>query len=343
MKAALLIKPMTIKIKEVEMPLVASGDLLIKIKRVGICGSDNHIYKTGEICKMKVNLPFILGHECSGEIVDMGKDVTGFKIGDRVAIEPLINCGKCEFCLSGRYNLCDSYKFLGNPPDTQGALCQFISHNFNHCFLLPDGVSYEEGALVEPLSIAIQALEISNFKIGDDVLIMGAGSIGLLVLMLLKAIGAGRCFIVDINDFKLDFAKKLGADFTLNVSNTNIVDFIDSRTSNKGIPVIFDSVGAETTLNNSILISKKGATIVVIGITYDRSSFDIVQLIIKMLNIKGTTDFVNAFPKAITLIKNNKIDVKSAVTNHFDFQDLDQAFKNMNINPKTIKTVIEFD
>ena len=343
MKAAFLTEPMKIEIRNIQIPETGPEDLLIKIKRVAICGSDNHIYKKGEIAMMKVDLPFILGHECSGEIVGMGEEVKGFKIGDRVAIEPPTICGKCEFCLSGRYNLCDNYKFLAAPPDTNGAFSEFIVHNYNRCFLLPNDISYEEGALVEPLSIIIQAFEISNFKIGDDVLIIGSSSIGLLILMLVKAFGAGKCFIADINDFKLKVARKLGADFALNISNINIKDFINSHTSNKGVSVIFDSVGANTTLDNSILAAKKGATIVIIGITDDKSSFDIVQLICKMLTIKGTTDFVNTFPKAINLIKNKKIDVMSIVTDVFDFKDLDKAFKNMNSSSKTIKTMISFD
>lgn len=343
MKAALLTKPQTIEIRDIEMPKVGLLDLLVKIKNVCICGSDNHIYKKGEIALTKVDLPFILGHECSGEVVDMGNDVTGFKIGDRVAIEPPSICGKCEFCLSGRYNLCDSYKFLGAPPDNNGAFCEYLAHNFNHCFLLPDGLTYEEGALIEPLSIVIQAFEISNFKIGDDVLIMGAGSIGLMLLMLLKAMNAGRCFIADTNDFKLSIAKRLNADFTIDVSKVNIAEYIDSHTAGRGIPVIFDTVGAGETLNECIRISKKNATIVIIGITEDKASFDIVQVIGKMLIIKGTTDFVNAFPKAISLIKNKKVNAGSIITHRFNFKDIAQAFKNMNSNSQTIKTMIKFD
>lgn len=343
MKAALLVSPMNIEIKNIENPKIGPEDLLIKIKRVGICGSDNHMYKKGELGKVKIDLPFILGHEGSGEVVDMGSAVKGFKIGDRVAIEPPSICGKCEFCLSGRYNLCDNYKSLTAPPDNNGCFCEFLAHNCNHAFILPENVSYEEGALVEPLSVIIQAFEISNFKIGDDVLIIGAGSLGLMTLMLVTALGAGRCFVAEINEFKLEIAKKLGADFIINVARTDIIDFINCNTLGKGIPVIFDYVGGGHTLSTSISVAKKNATIVIIGITDDKASFDIVQLINKMLVIKGTTDFVNAFPKAISLINNRKVDLKAVITHYFDFEDINKAFQNIQNNTKTIKTIIKFD
>ena len=343
MKAALLTRPGFIEIKYIHDPVIGPEDLLIKIKRVCICGSDNHIYNEGIIAKSDVVLPFILGHECSGEVIEIGKNVTGFKKGDRVTVEPSSFCGKCEFCRSGRYNMCDSYRFLAAPPDNQGAFCEMISHDYHNCFLLPDNMTYEEGAIVEPLAIIVQAFEISNFKVNDDVLIHGAGPIGLLALMLLRAMGAGKCIITDLNDYKLNIAKRLGADFTINVLKNNVVSITDSLTNSSGIPVIFDTVGMSKTLSDSISTSGKNATIVVIGISDDKASFDIVDLICKMLVLKGTTDFVNCFPKAIRLIENKKVEVMSVISHYYDFNDLNIAFKNMNTNPQTIKTMIRFD
>ena len=343
MKAALLTYPGVIEIREVSKPVPGPDDLLIKVKRACICGSDNHIYKKGEIAGSKVDLPFILGHEFSGEVIETGINTRGFKKGDRIAVEPCLICGQCVFCRTGRYNLCDNYRFLAAPPDSNGAFCEYIAHNHNHCFLLPDNISYEQGALIEPLSIVIQAFEISNFKIADDILIFGAGSIGLLLLILFKSMGAGRCFITDVNGFKLETAKRLGADFAINTADADAMPIINAATEGKGIAVIIDSVGGEKTLNQGIEVSAKNATIVVIGITDDKSSFDIVQLICKMLVIKGTTDFVNAFPKAINLIKNNKVDVLPVITDTYHFSDIAEAFRNVNTSRNTIKTMIRFD
>jgi L-iditol 2-dehydrogenase len=345
MKAALLIEPKKIEMNDLEIPKIREDEVLIKIKRVGICGSDNHIYNKGEIAFLKVKLPFILGHECSGEVVDIGKGVNNIKIGNRVAIEPSIHCGKCEFCRKGKFNLCDDYRFLAAPPDNNGALVEYLAHRSDHCFLIPDSISYEEGALIEPLAIVVQAFEISNFNIGDPILILGAGTIGLLTLMLLKSLGADKCVIVDYYDEKLSIAKKMGADFTVNVKDEDLLSKIRKFSDNKGFPVIFDSAGKENSLNIAITVAKKGGTIVIIGISEEKASFNIVDLIGGVLTIKGTNDFGdNIFNKAISLVKDKKVDVKKIISHSFNFDEIDEAFKNVNNNSNnTIKTIININ
>ncbi|MBN1298453.1 MAG: alcohol dehydrogenase catalytic domain-containing protein [Actinobacteria bacterium] len=343
MKAAFLSGPGIIEIGDCSRPKMGPEDLLIKIKRVCICGSDNHIYNNTEIAKSKVKLPFILGHECSGEVIEFGNEVKGFKKGDRVAVEPSSFCGKCPYCLTGRYNLCDNYGFLAAPPDTHGAFREIISHNYRNCYKLTENMTYKQGALVEPVSIVVQAFNISGFNINDDVLIHGAGPIGLMTLMLLKTMGAGNCLITDINDFKLKTAEKLGADFTLNPMRNRLNDIVSDITKGRFFPLIFDTVGIQKTLNDSIFLAGKNATIVIIGISDEKASFDIVDIISKMLVIKGTTDFVNCFPKAIRLISDKKINADAVVTDSYNFSDINEAFINMNKNGKTIKTVINFD
>lgn len=344
MKAAFLIEPGKIEIREVETPKPQKNEVLIKIKNVGICGSDKHIYKKGELAQSKVNLPFILGHECSGEVVELGKDVKGIKIGDRVTVEPSITCGICEFCTRGLYNMCVDYKPLGLPPDNQGVMVEYIAHRYDRCFLLPENVTFEEGALIEPLSIVIHALNLTNFKIGDEVLILGAGSIGLLMLMLLKAIGVGRCFISSINNFKLNLARNMGADIAINSIEKNLKDEIVKATNGAGVPIIFDAVGATDTAEYSILLAKKGAFIIWIGITDDKVTINITDLINKMLTVRGTSDFINDFPKAISLVRNKLLAIDSIVTDYYNFKDINEAFKySTSGNKENIKTMINFD
>jgi len=344
MKAAFLVEPGKIEIREVETPKPQKNEVLVKIKNVGICGTDKHIYKNGQLALTKVKLPFILGHECSGEVVELGKDVKGIKIGDRVTVEPSNTCGICEFCKRGLYNMCVDYMPLGMPPDNQGVMAQYIAHRYDRCFLLPETISFEGGALIEPLAIVMHALNLTNFKIGDDVLILGAGSIGLLMLMLLKAIGAGRCFISSGNNFKLNLARKMGADFVINSSEKNLTDEIARATGGVGVPIIFDAIGTKETAENSILLAKKGAFIIWIGVTADKVTINIADLIMKMLTVRGTSDFINDFPKAISLVGNRRLAINSIVTDYFNFQDINDAFKySTGGNKENIKTMISFD
>jgi len=344
MKAAFLIEPEKIEIREVEIPKPQKNEVLVKIKNVGICGTDKHIYKSGQLALARVKLPFILGHECSGEVVDLGKDVMGIKIGDRVTVEPSNTCGICEFCKRGLYNMCVDYKPLGMPPDNQGVMAQYIAHRYDRCFLLPETISFEEGALIEPLAIVIHALNLTNFKIGDEVLILGAGSIGLLMLMLLKAIGAGRCFIGSGNNFKLNLARKMGADFVINSTEKNLTDEITRATGGAGVPIIFDAIGTKETAENSILLAKKGAFIIWIGVTADKASINISDLIMKMLTVRGTSDFINDFPKAISLVGSRRLAIDSIVTDYFNFKDINEAFRYSTYGHKeNIKTMINFD
>lgn len=345
MKAALLTAPKKIEIADLEMPTIKNDDVLIKIKRVGVCGSDNHMYNKGEIAFSKVKFPFILGHECSGEVVEIGKDVKNIKIGDRVAIEPSTHCGKCEYCRKGLFNLCDEYHFLAAPPDNNGAFVEYLTHRYDHCFLIPENISFGEGSLVEPLAIAIQAFEISNFNIGDNILIIGSGTIGLLILMLLKSIGADKCVVIDYFDSKLEIAKNIGADLTINAGDKDLLAKAKIFSKGKGFPVIFDSAGKENSINIGITLAKKCGTIVVVGISDEKASFNIVDIISSMLTIKGTTDFSNnIFSKAISLIGNKKVDVMKIVTHYFNLNELGKAFENINDNSRnTIKTIIRIN
>lgn len=345
MKAALLVQPKKIEIEDVNIPDIKEKEVLIKVKRAGICGSDNHIFNKGEIASVKAKFPFILGHECSGQIVEIGRDVKNLKIGDRIAIEPFTNCGECEFCKKGQFNLCNHYHFLAAPPDDNGVFVEYLAHDYRHCYLLPENLSYEEGALIEPLAITIQAFERSNLEIGNPILIIGAGTIGLLTLMLVKTLGAGKCVVIDYYDEKLEIAKKLGADFTLNVNDEGLLPKAREISKGKGFPVIFDSVGKENTTMFSVELAKKGGTIVIIGLSDDKSRFVINKVVNKMLTLNGTLDFAfDSFEKAISLVEQNKISVTKIISHYFNFNEINKAFENFNCNNKTtVKTIIKVD
>ncbi|KAE8694710.1 Sorbitol dehydrogenase [Hibiscus syriacus] len=220
--AAWLLGIRTLKIQPYLLPPLGPHDVEVRIKALGICGSDVHYFKNMRNANFVMKKPMILGHECAGIIEQVGSQVKSLAIGDRVALEPGISCQRCNLCRNGRYNICPKMKFFGSPP-TNGALANKVVHPANLCFKLPDNVSLEEGAMCEPLSVGIHACRRAEVGPETNVLIVGAGPIGLVTLLAARAFGAPRIVIVDVDDCRLSIAKKLGADESVQVS-TNIQD-----------------------------------------------------------------------------------------------------------------------
>ena len=214
MKAAVMTEPLHINIEEMDVPNVYGNEVLVKVMAVGICGSDIHYYEHGRIGNHIVKPPFILGHECSGVVVAIGENVTTLNIGDRVAVEPGITCGHCEYCKSGRYNLCPKVAFLATPP-INGAFVQYLKHREDFLFPIPDDLSYEEAALNEPFSVGIHAAKRVDLQPGSTVAIMGMGPVGLMTVVVAKAFGASNIIVTDLEDARLEAAKKLGATYFL--------------------------------------------------------------------------------------------------------------------------------
>ena len=203
-------------VKEIEMPSAGHGQVVVKMEYVGICGSDVHYFHSGRCGGFVVgDEEFMLGHECAGTVVEVGEGCKELKVGDRVALEPGITCGECEFCKSGRYNLCPDVQFLATPP-VQGCYEDYIAYPENMCFKLPDNVSTKEGALVEPLSVGLHAANQGEVGLGDTVIILGGGCIGLVTMMACKAHGASTIIVADLVDARLDKAMDLGANYTIN-------------------------------------------------------------------------------------------------------------------------------
>ena len=265
--------------KDVAVPELSSKDVLIKIDTVGICGSDVHYYQHGKIGDFVVNGDFILGHECAGVIVDIGKKVQNLSIGDKVAVEPGVPCGKCEFCLQGKYNLCSDLVFMATPPDN-GCLMDYIIYPAQWVFKIPDKMSFAEGALIEPLAVGMHAVAQAQADIGKSALIFGAGCIGLVTLLTLKSRGITNIYIVDMIDSRLDKAKELGATETINVKNENVTTIINKLTDDKGVDMVFEMTGSPQAISQTVKTVKKGGTIICVGLGSEKDiSFDLGGLI----------------------------------------------------------------
>ena len=202
MKTAVMTDIRKVRIEEREKPVPKEGEVLVKVEYVGICGSDLHYYESGRIGNFIVEPPFVLGHEAGGTVVEVGSGVSHLKVGDRVALEPGKTCGHCEHCKEGKYNLCEDVIFFATPP-VDGVFQEYVAHEAGLCFKLPDNVSTLEGALVEPLSVGLHAAMQGGAHIGQTAVVTGAGCIGLVSLLALKAMGVSRVIVVDVIDKRL--------------------------------------------------------------------------------------------------------------------------------------------
>ncbi len=326
MEAAVLYKPLDMRMEYLDVPEIGPNDVLVKMKRVGICGSDAHFYLQGRISSFIVEKPIILGHECSGEIAEVGEKVTNVKAGQRVVIEPGFTCGVCEYCRSGRYNLCRDVRFYGAPP-YNGAFAEYVSAPAHNVYLMPDNMTYGEGAMIEPLAVGMMAAKRGGVTINDSVAIFGAGPIGLLTLQAIRSRGVIDAYVTDIVDYRLDYALKLGAGAVINASKENVLEQIMQLTGNKGVDVVIEASGSIKALQQALDIVKPGGRIVLVGYPLVEVPLLIDKVLEKELSILGVHRYANVFPTAIKCVSSGKIDVKSLITHVFPLDRILEGFE----------------
>jgi len=309
-----------------DKPEIKEDEVLIKVKSVGICGSDVLYYRTGGTKRRPITKPFILGHELSGIVEKKGKKVENLDVGDKVAVEPGITCGRCIYCKSGRYNLCSSVKFLATPP-VDGAFVEYISHKADLVYRLPDCISFDEGALIEPSSVAFYAVIKSDLKPSMSSLILGAGPIGLLILQIAKISGSFPVCVLDVDSYRLSLAKKLGADFTLNTNDKDIVQALANSNCENEYDVVFECTGVETVISSSVFLAKKGGTITMVGIFDGVVPLRTKEIIDREINVKGTYRSANVFKDVIKLVERKMLNVKSIITHTFNLDEIEKAFE----------------
>ncbi len=331
-------------IKEIDVPQIKKDQVLVELEYVGICGSDVHYYHSGCCGSYKVDLSqdFMLGHECAGTVVEIGEDVTSLAVGDRVALEPGITCGTCEFCKSGKYNLCPDVQFLATPP-VQGCNEEYIAFPENMCFKLPDNVSTKEGALIEPLSVGFHAANQGDVQVGETVVILGGGCIGLVTLLSCKAHGAGQIILADLVEAKLEKAKELGATHVINSGEKDVFEEIARLTGGKGADKVFETAGSPVTIAQTPHLVCKGGTIVLVGIAaQEEINYNFAQIMDKEATIKSVFRYRNIYPKAIAAVSSGAIDVSSIVTHEFDLDHIKEAYDEAVTNKTDlVKAVIK--
>ena len=325
MKAAVMTDLMKVEIQEVEAPKPKPDEVLIKIEYVGVCGSDLHYYEHGRIGDFLVETPFILGHEAAGTVVETGSGVKDLKVGDRVALEPGKTCGKCEFCKSGKYNLCKDVIFFATPP-VDGVFQEYVAHEAGLCFKLPENVSTMEGALIEPLAVGLHAASQGGATLGQTAVVTGTGCIGLCSLLSLKAMGVSKIIVVDIMEKRLQKALELGADYVINGKDEDAVERIMELTDGKGFDLGIETAGSQLTASQLIKAAKKGSTIVFVGYSASgEMTLPIGMALDKELNFKTVFRYRNIYPMAIEAVSKGQIKVKDIVTNYFELDDIQNA------------------
>jgi len=344
MKAAYLEIPGKIVVRDdAQVPEIKNDQVLIKMEYCGVCGSDVHFYKDGKAGDCVSPPDFILGHEVSGVVVRAGKEVKHLKAGDRVALEPGYTCGKCEFCKTGKYNLCSDVLFFAAPP-VQGALQEYVAHPADVCFKLPDNVSTEEGALVEPLAVGLHAVSQGKVTIGDSVVILGSGTIGLVTLLAAKSAGAAKVVVVDLYEKRLEMAKHMGATEVINASKVNVANKIKELFGERGADIVFETAGTMKTIQQTPDMVKRGGTIVLVGIAAQSMvNFNFNTIMMKEITIKSVFRYRNLYPVAIAAIASGSIHIKQIVTHRFSFDDSDLAFSTVVSDAQNmIKAIIKF-
>jgi len=325
MKVALMTGIGKIEMVERPIPQPADDEVLVKIEYVGICGSDLHYFEAGRIGDFIVKGPLVLGHESAGTVLEVGRNVKHLKPGDRVALEPGKTCGHCEHCRNGRYNLCKDVVFFATPP-VDGVFQEYVAHEAALCFKLPDNVDTMEGALVEPLAVGFHAANMGGAHAGQVAVVFGAGAIGLVTLMALKAEGVSKVYVVDIQPKRLEKALELGATEVINGKDVDAVEKLMELTDGRGVDLAIETAGTEFTARQCLYATNKGATVVFVGYTKSgEMTLPHGQIMDKELTIKGIFRYRHIYPMAIEAIADGRVPIKKLATNLFEFPHVQEA------------------
>ncbi len=332
---AILVEPKRFEICETPVPTPGPNDILLKVEYVGMCGSDIHGFEFGPFIPPKdPNQVIGLGHEVAGEVAAVGADVTEFKPGDKVLIEPGVPDGTCGYCREGRYNICPDVDFMATQPNYRGALCQYMVHPAEWTYHVPEGMSTMEAALVEPAAVGMHAAILGGASLGSHIVILGGGTIGLMTLQACLSLGATDVTVVDVIPSKLKLAKRLGAKEVINGKGTDIVKYLrsDEKFGDHGVDLVFECSGSGFLAQQAIQIVARGGKIMMVGTQSKPVPIDFLKINREVV-IQTSFRYCNDFPRTIEAIASGKFDVKSMVTNVYDYRDVQRAFTEA-IDPK---------
>lgn len=335
-----------VRVEEVPEPSIKEGMVKIKVEWCGICGSDLHEYLIGPI-SIPVEeahpitgkkAPIIMGHEFSGEVIQIGKGVNKVSVGDLVTVEPIIYCGSCAACLNGYYNICEQRGFYGLTED--GGFSEYVVVKEQAVHKLPDNISSEAGALIEPAAVAFHAVRQSRLKLGDTCVIFGAGPIGLLLLQACKAAGASKIISVEISEERLSLAEKMGATHAIHPLKENTIETIQKITAG-GANVCFEATGAESALLNAMESLTMDGEVVIVSVWEKPINFNPNLLLKRETQIRSSIAYRNIFPEIISLISQRKIDVTPIITKKIKLNEIvNEGFESLTRDKSQAKILV---
>ena len=330
MKAMLLTEYKKMQVMDVDEPEVGPDDVLIQVEACGICGSDIHGYDGSTGRRIP---PLVMGHEAAGIVVSSGSNVSDMPEGTRVTFDSMVSCGRCDFCRDGTANLCDNRMVLGvscGEYRRHGAFAERISVPRRIVYRLPDTLPFEEAALVEAVSVAVHATNVTPVTLGDTAVIVGAGMIGLLTLQAARAAGATRIIAVDLNDKRLQAAKELGADEVIRGDRCNAAETIIKMTEGRGADVAFEVVGATPTVKTAIECVRKGGNVTLVGNVSPTIELPLQSVVTREISLHGTCGCNGEYPQCIDLMNRGIINVKPLITAKISLSDGPQWFERLH-------------
>lgn len=332
--------PGEIAFREVPVPQPQAGQVLVKIMKIGVCGSDIHVYH-GEHPFTKY--PVTQGHEVSGKIAALGEGVTGFAVGQKVTIEPQVVCGKCWPCTHGKYNLCEELKVMGF--QTTGAASEYFAVDAAKVTKLPQAMSYSEGAMIEPLAVTVHAVRRAGDVRGQKVAVLGAGPIGILLAQSAKALGAAAVLITDISTPRLALAKACGADFAVNTRERDFGAALAEAFGPDKADVIYDCAGNDTTMGQAIRCARKGSTIILVAVYAGLAHVDLAVLNDHELDLNTSMMYRHEdYAEAIRLVEEGRVRLKPLMSRRFPFREYLAAYRSIDVDREnTMKVLIDVD
>jgi len=337
MKQAVMTSPGVIEFREVPVPEPASGELLLRMKRIGVCGSDIHVYHGKHAL---TPYPVVQGHEVSGVVEKIGRGVRGFKPGDRVTLQPQVYCGECYSCSHGAYHICDHLLVMGF--QTTGAASEFFAVPASKVLKLPPGMDLDQGAMVEPAAVAVHALGRSAGVDGKKVLVLGAGPIGNLVAQAALGFGAAQVLITDLSDFRLGIARECGIALTVNPAKNDLASEVRRHFGEDKADLILECVGAQATIAQAVSVARKGTDIIVVGVFGEKPTVDLGTVQDRELRLVGTLMYREPdWRRAIELIGRGKVKLGPLITDHFPFTEYKKAYEHIEAHrDRAVKVII---
>jgi L-iditol 2-dehydrogenase len=342
MKALVLQEYKRLELMDVPQPEPLPNEVLVRVRACGICGSDVHGYDGSTGRRIP---PVIMGHEAAGEVAAVGANVSEFKPGDRVTFDSMVSCGDCQYCRRGAVNLCDRRQVLGvscNEFRRDGAFAEYVAVPKHIVVKLPEAVSYEHAATVEPISVALHAVNITPVSLGDTGLVVGAGMIGLLTLQCLKLAGCARVYVADLDDARLKLAASLGAIETFNPKDCDVKKEILSRTNGRGVDVAMEAVGATSPIQTAIDCVRKGGTVTLIGNVSPKIELPLQAVVTREIRVQGSCASSNDYAACVELLASGAVNVDPIITARAPLEEGSNWFDRLySHEPNLLKVILQ--